>query len=220
MLRLHLRGRHREGHGAYGRRRVRLDRARKALHRDHDGTVPGPPLPAARGPAARARDRDRRSRRRHDHGAAAVAARVTRAARRPRPRAGDADVDPPSPRGTRSDDDVDRRVAAAALLRRPRRRGACGPRFGRRDRRLHSGEAARRGAGGRCVPRAPLPEPLRRPQARARALRGPEHRRRADHGRRDGGSSGGTLSGGSTSRSRTSRVRSQRSTSPGPAHGN
>ncbi|TMM13657.1 MAG: hypothetical protein E6F98_05365 [Actinobacteria bacterium] len=140
-----------------------------------------PPLPAARGPAARARDRDRRSGRRDDHGAAAVAAGVTRAARRPRPRAGDADVDPSS-RGARRDDDVDGQVAQAALLRRSRRGGGSRPPLGRRDRRLHARQAARGGAGRRGVPRTPLSESLWRPEARACPLRRALDRRRPDHG--------------------------------------
>ena len=55
---------------------------------------------------------------------------------------------------------------------------------GRAHRRLDAGQAHRPRPGGRRVPRPPLPQPLREPQARAHPLRRADLRRRADHGRR------------------------------------
>ena len=84
VLRLHLRGRDRQGHEARHRRGLRLDRAGQALHdRDH-GPVPGEALPRPLDPPLRARERDRRGDDRDDDRAPAVAAGRARPARRPR----------------------------------------------------------------------------------------------------------------------------------------
>ena len=238
VLRLHLRGRDRQGREARHRRGLRLDRAGQALHdRDH-GPVPGQALPRPLHPPVRARERDRRGDDRDDDRAPAVAAGRARPARRPPARARAAHVHPPPPQGARREDDVDGHLAPPALLRRPGRRGEERPRDARRDRRLHARQAPDQRARLGRVPRAPLPEPLRRHEARPDPLRRPQLRRRPDHGRRDdraplgrgllrdhdvdgrrrrasSGSSGGTRSGSSTSRSSTSPARSPRSTSPG-----
>ena len=84
VLCLHLRGRDDEGHPARARRRVRLDRARQAVHDGDDGPLPGQALPAAVGPVLRGRARRRRGGDRHDDGAAAMAAGDARTARRAR----------------------------------------------------------------------------------------------------------------------------------------
>ena len=83
-----------------------------------------------------------------------------------------------------ADGHVGRRLAARLRLRRPARRGAGRPRGGRADRRLDARQADRARPGRRRVPRPPLPEPLREPQARAHPLRRADLRRRADHRRR------------------------------------
>ena len=63
VLRLHLRGRDRQGREAGDRRGLRLDRARQALHDRDDGPLPGPALPRALDPPLRARERERTRRR-------------------------------------------------------------------------------------------------------------------------------------------------------------
>ena len=94
-------------------------------------------------------------------------------------------LDPLAPRGGGRDDPVGRPLEAALRLRRASRgRGARGARVARRHRRLDAREAPRRGAGGRPAPRAPVPEPLRRHEARPDPLRRPHLGRRSDHGRR------------------------------------
>ena len=57
VLRLHLRGRHRQGRRARDRRGLRLDRAREALHDGDDGPVPGRLCHARLDPAATRRRR-------------------------------------------------------------------------------------------------------------------------------------------------------------------
>ena len=135
-------------------------------------------------PALRAGDRDGRGGDRDDDRAPALGARLPRAPGRPPARARQADVHPPPPQGARRADDVDGRLASPALLRRSGGRGASRARLARPDRRLDARQAARPRPGRRRLPRAPLPEPLRRPEAGPRPLRRPRHRRRADHGRR------------------------------------
>ena len=100
VLRLHLRGRDRQGRQARHRRGLRLDRARQALHDRDDGPVPGQALPRPLDPALRARERDRRGDDRHDDRSPALAARRARAPRRPPARAGAAHL--ASTTGTRS----------------------------------------------------------------------------------------------------------------------
>ena len=90
----------------------------------------------------------------------------------------------PPPQGARGEDDVDGRLAAPALLRRPGGRGEERPRRARRDRRLHAREGAGQRAGLGGVPGAAVPEPLRRHEAGARPLRRPQLGRGPDHGRR------------------------------------
>ena len=133
----------------------------------------------------------------------------------------------PPPQGHGRHDDVDGRLAAAALLRpRRRRRGAARAPGARPDRRLDARQDPRHRARRRRLPRPRLPEPLLRPQGRPHPLRRAHGRRRPDHGRRrrgaastttrstsrpprpaptasTSGSPGGTRSGSWTSSSRT-----------------
>ncbi len=166
------------------RRGLRLDRARQALHDRDDGALPGQALPRPLHPALRARERDRRGDDRDDDRAPAVAAGRARAPRRAPARARPADGDPPPPQGARRQDDVDGHLAPAALLRRPRGRGEERARHARRHRRLHAREAHRERPRLGGLPRAPLPQPLRRHEGRPHPLRRPQLRRRPDHGRR------------------------------------
>ena len=166
LLRLPLRGRHREGPAPRRRRGVRRHRDRQALHDGDDGAVPGPPVPARLGAPARPGDRDRRGGARHDDRAAAVDADAARRDRRATagPRQAHAAARPPR-RGRRAHG-LDRTLAAAGPLRR---RGGGDPRRARRRRahgRLHArqadGERARRPA----LPRRRVPEPDRHARSR------------------------------------------------------
>ena len=185
MLRLRLRGRHHEGHEACDRRGLRLDRAREALHDGDDGPLPGEALPPLEHPDLRAGEPDVRVCDRHDDRAAAVGTRRARPARRPRPHSGTPQLDALAPRGGGRDDPVGGPVEAPVRIRREARgRGARRARVARRDRRFHPRQAARRRARGGCVARAPVPESLRRHEARPDPVRRPHLGRGPDHGRR------------------------------------
>ena len=82
VLRLRLRGRHRQGLKRAIARGLRLDRARQALHDRDDGPLPGPALPRPLDPPLRARERDGRGDDRHDDRAAALGAGDARPPRR------------------------------------------------------------------------------------------------------------------------------------------
>ena len=117
VLRLLLRGPDDEGPEVRDRGGLRLDRALEALHDGDDGAVPGPALPHELDPRLREDDRARREHDRHDDLAAAVHADLDGPARRPAAGAPQAHVAPSPPQGHGREDDVDRRVAPAALLR-------------------------------------------------------------------------------------------------------
>ena len=121
VLRLLLRGPDDEGPEVRDRRGLRLDRALEALHDGDDGAVPGPALPHELDPRLREDDRARREHDRHDDGAAPVHADLDGSARRPAAGAAEAHLAAPSPQGHGRHDDVDGRVAPAALVRSRRR---------------------------------------------------------------------------------------------------
>ena len=93
----------------------------------------------------------------------------------------------PLARGAWRQDAVGRRLEAALRLRRRRRRDRSGARVARPDRRLDAGQDDRARARRRRVPRADLPEPLRRHEAGPRPLRHRLRRRRVDPRRRHRG---------------------------------
>ena len=83
VLRVPVRGRHREGHPPQRRGGLRLDRAVQALHDGHHGPLPGPHVPAARGAAHGPGDRAGPPEHRHHDRAPAVVGGSARRARRP-----------------------------------------------------------------------------------------------------------------------------------------
>ena len=184
--RLLLRGRHHEGHRAVAGRGLQLAGAVQALHdRDH-GPLPGAHVP----PQLRARDRRSAGPRprcpasRRHHLAAAAQPHHFLAAGGPRLRAGEAHVNPPLARRARRQDAVGGRLEAPLRLRRRRQRGGRRARVAGPDRRIHAGQADRARARRRRLPRAALPEPVRRHEAGPRPLRHRLRRRRLDHRRR------------------------------------
>ena len=184
VLRLPVRGRHGQGHPPQRRGGLRLDRALQALHDGDHGPLPGAHVPAARGAAHGPGDRAGPPERRHHHRAPAVVGGPARRAGRPPDRARQALGHPSPPPRARRPRHVGRRLAPRLRLRRPAGRGAGRPRERRAHRRLHAGQAHRARPRGRRLPRSPLPQPLRQPQARAHPLRRADLRRRADHRRR------------------------------------
>ena len=184
VLRLPLRGRDREGHPPLGRGGLRLDRALQALHDHHDGSVPGPHVPAASRAADGEGDRHEHGRRGHHDRAPALARGADGRARRAAVRAGEALLDPRAPPPARRQRDVGGRLAPRLRLRRPEGRGHGGAQGRRTDRRVHARQADRARPGRRRVPRPPLPEPLLQPEARPHPLRRDHERLRARDGRR------------------------------------
>ena len=167
VLRLPLRGRHREGHPPVRRGGLRLDRAVEALHDRHDGPLPGPHVPAARRAADGEGNGDQPRRRGHHDRAAAVARGADGRAGRPPVRARQAELDPRAPPRARRERAVGGRLAPRLRLWRPDGRGDGGAQGGGPDRRLDARQADRARAGRGRVPRSPLPEPLLQPEARA-----------------------------------------------------
>ena len=184
VLRLPVRGRDDQGHPPERQGGLRLDRALQALHHRHDGPLPGPHVPAARGAPDGGGDRHQPGRGGHHHRAPALARRADGRARRPSLRARQALVDPrPPPRAGRQRA-LGRRLAPRLRLRRPARRGARGARGRRADRRVDARQADRARPRRRRVARPAVPEPLLEPQAGPDPLRRDRERRRADHRRR------------------------------------
>ena len=188
-VRLLLRGRHDQGRAPVGVGGLRLARALEALHDRDDGAVPGEDVPPQLGPphGPRARRRPRRGARRRHHRPPAPQPHELLAPGRARLRAREAHRDPPLARRAWRQDAVGRRLEAALRLRRRRGRDRRGPRVARPDRRLDARQADRARPRGGGVPRADLPQPLRRHEARPRPLRDRVRRRRVDPRRRHRG---------------------------------
>ena len=173
VLRLHLRGRDRQGREAGDRRGLRLDRARQALHDGDDGPVPGPALPRSR--------RSGSTRARTSTDEATIGTTTARPpwapvslgllAGRPHEPAQRTSIHHRH-KELGATDDVDGHLAAAALLRRPggARRKSVHDAVGVIDVSTLGKLLVSRPGRGR-VPRAPLPEPLRRHEGRSDPLR-------------------------------------------------
>ena len=184
LLRLPLRGRHREGRLRGSRGGLRLDRAGQALPDGDDGAVPGAHVPASLGALDRARDRGRDEGGRNDHRPATDRSGPARSGRRAPARARQPPATRRRPSRPRRGHGLGRHLAAGVRLRRSRRRGAPDPPRGRLDRRLPPRQVPRTGPRRRRLPRPRLPQPPLDPRADAHPLRRPGHGGRPDHGRR------------------------------------
>ena len=170
VLRLHLRGRHREGHQLRDRRGLRLAGVAEALHDAYHGALPGADVPTRLDPPDRRAHGNRVRGRRVDHRRppwstvpmGAMAGRPFEPAKRSAIHGRHLEL---------GGNIMWAGTGAALRLRRPRSRDDGRARRRRPDRRLDTRQAAGARARRGRLPQPPLPEPLRQPEAGAHPLR-------------------------------------------------